>query len=353
MKREKFILTCMIFGLGCVIIPRTQAVAQVQYDYNKSNEARKLFLEANIALSEKRFTDAHTIAKRLIQDYAGDYQIGLYLRLYTNTFYFLDEDFQKGVLRPTPPGIQARIEAMKAKSDKTVIDLVKLAMLADGLGGSVSVEYLEEILQKFADSIWRDWAEWMLIQEREYRPREKYQDKSPEERSKLLMRDLYNAGKKFMDDHPNSYMLPKLLKATADWGHWGDALLDAAAKQEAVGMCYRVLRNYPTAEYDCAEARRTLRELLGNNYKEIPGCSEEGDRIITQFYCISPEPAKQKKYTALYVKMIEKEEAETKPGLPVLSYVLITSVVGIVIAGLALTLLLKKKASSRGKSRAT
>jgi len=256
----------------------------------------------------------------------------------------LDEDFQKGMLRPTPPGIQTRIEQLKAKADKTVIDLVTLSWIGNGPGGDFSTEYMKEILDKFSTSVWAEWAEWMLIQEREYRPREKYQDKSPDERSKLLMRDLYIAGKKFIRDHPDSYLLPKILQATARWAYSSG---DTTAKEESVQMCRRVLNDYPNAEYACAEARRTLRDLQGDNYKETPGCSKETDRIITQFYCLSPDLAEHKKYTALYVKITEQGQAETRPGLPTLSYVLVPPAVAIAIVGLIL--LLKKSASSPGK----
>lgn len=341
MRKKRFFFVCFVVVLSYAVINHTQGASEKSLDQRKINDAKKLFLDVNIALSEKRFADAHSMAERLIRDSAGDYHIGLYLRLYANTFYFLDEDFQKGMLRPTPPGIQKRINELRTKEDKTVIDFVKLTWIGNGPGGDFSIEYLEEILDKFSSSVWAEWAEWMLIQEREYRPREKYQDKSPEERSKLMMRDLYVAGKKFIKEHPDSYILPRLLQATARWGHRADELQDAAAKEESVQMCYRVLRNYPTADYDCAEARRTLRDLLGNSYKEIPGCSEETDRIITQFYCLSPDPTEHKKCTKEYIQMIGQGQAETKPGLPLLSYVLITPAVAIVIVGLIL--LLKKK----------
>ena len=350
MKKKKFILICIVFGLSCVT---DQSVAKGRYDENKSNESKKLFLEANIALSQKRYADAHAIAERLIRDYAGDYQISLYLRLYANTFYFLDEDFQKGMLQPTPPGIQKRVEQLKAKQDKTVIDLVKLVWVGNGPGGNFSTEYLQEILYKFPGSVWRDWAEWMLIQEMEYSPREKYQDKSAEERSKLLMRDLYNACRKFINDHADSYMIPGLLEATARWAYSSG---DTTVKEEAIQICRRVLKDYPNAEYDCAEARRTLREILGNNYKETPGCSAELDKVITQFYCLSPEPDKQKKWTTQYLSVVKQTEKESKieeraqPGISTLSKLsYILSLLISVIVIVFFILLLKKKAASRGK----
>lgn len=343
MRKRRFYFICFLAVLIFTDINYTQGASKGSLGQDKMSEGKQLFINANLALSEKRFVDAYGIAERLIRDYAGDYHIGLYLRLYANTFYFLDKDFQKGMLRPTPPGIQKRINELKTKENKTVIDLVKLTWIGNGPGGDFSIEYLEEILDKFSSSVWAEWAEWMLIQEREYRPREKYQDKSPEKRSKLLMRDLYVAGKKFINENPDSYMLPRLLQATARWGHRADELQDAKAMEEAVQMCYRVLRSYPTADYDCAEARRILRDLLGNSYEEILGCSEEVDRIITQFYCISPDPAEHENCTKEYIQMIEKGQAETKKGSPLLSYVLITTAVAIVIVGIML--LLMKKAS--------
>jgi len=344
MKKKMFIQICIAFGLTWVLTCEfafpVQTFAQGQYDQNKSNESKRLFLEANIALSEKRYDNAHEMAEKLITDYAGDYQVDLYLQLYVHTFYFLDEDFQKGMLRPTPPGIQKRIEQLKSKQDKTLIDFVTLSCVADFESGNFSTEYLQEILDKFPVSVWRDWAEWMLIQETEYRPREKYQDKSPEERSKLLMRDLYYAGKKFINEHPDSYMLPRLIKATADWACSSG---DTTTREESIQMCHRVLKDYPNAEYHCARSRQILRVLLGKEYKESVGCTAEQDHLITLFYCQRPEISEYKKNTVNYVQMIEQVRADTKPDLPKLYYVLVTLAVAIAIA--VLIFLLKKSAN--------
>ena len=160
--RRKLLL--LVFILACVSSTRAQ-------------QGQRVFLQANIAISEGRFQDAHALAEKLIEQYAGDCQIGLYLHLYVHSFYLLDDDFRKGMLHPTPTGMQARIDAMKAKSDKREIDLVKLVMVANGLDGGFGIEYLEELLEHFPESVWRDWAEWMLIREAEYRPNEKYQDR--------------------------------------------------------------------------------------------------------------------------------------------------------------------------------
>lgn len=345
MKKKKLVFICVAVVLDYAAISYVKAVPEGSLGHDKMSKAKQLFINANLALSEERFIDAYVIAERLISGYAGDYQIGLYVDLYVNTFCFLDNDFRNGMLRPIPPGIKARIDTLKIKPDKDVIDLVTLAMLSNYPGDSVALEYLEEILQKFPNSIWRDWAEWMVIQEREYRPREKYKDKNPEERSKLLMRDLYVAGKKFIEEHPDSYMVPKILKATADWGHWGGCLSDDAAKQEAVDFCRRVLKDYPSAEYHCARAREILRELLGNSYQEQEGCSEEQDRLITLFYCHTPQLKEYKKYTTEYVENVMQVQVETKPRFPLLSYVLITTAVTIVIV--SILFLLKKKTASR------
>jgi hypothetical protein len=358
MKSERFVFVfCMAVVICWIDVNYIQGVPYAGLDQDKANEAKKLFMETNIALSEQRYDDAHSIAEKLITNYAGDYQIDLYLHFYVHTFYFLDEDFQKGMLHPTPPGMQNRINELKTKQNKTVIDLVKLVWVGNGTGGNFSTEYLQEILNKFPGSVWRDWAEWMLIQETEYRPREKYQDKSPEERSKLIMRDLYYAGKKFINDHPDSYMLPRLLKATAGWACSSG---NTTTKEEAVQMCRRVLKDYPNAEYACARARQMLRELLGNEYKEPAGRTAEQDRRITLFYCQKPEISEYKKNTAKYVQMIEETQAETgkegtKPispvttgtGLPAAAYAVI--VIVIIIVGVGSILLLKKKASSRSK----
>lgn len=310
-----------------------------------SEEGKRLFLSANVALSEKRYADAHRIAEELIRRYAGDCQIGLYLRLYANTFYFMDENFQKGMSRPIPPGIQARIEALKAKGNKTVVDLAALAWVGNGPGGDFSLEYIQEILDKYPNSIWADWAEWMLTQEREYRPREKYQDKRPEERLQLLMKDLYEAGKEFIQAHPTNYMIPSALVAVASWGYDSGELADPIRREEAISMCNRVLNEYPSAEYRCAEARRTLRNILGQDYKEQPGCSEETDRIITQFYCVSPELDRQKKYTTEYAaKIVAQANSRAEDAWPLVAYILIVGALAAVAT--ATSLLVRKK--SRG-----
>ncbi len=340
MRKKSSVFIYILIVISCTFTSYVHGVVEVRTDKERINEAKKLFLKANLALSEKRYDNAHEIAEKLITDYAGDYQIDLYLHLYVHTFYFLDEDFQKGMLRPTPPGIKKRIRQLKSKQDKTLIDFVTLSCVADFESGSFSIEYLQAILDKFPVSVWRDWAEWMLIQETVYRPREKYQDKSPEERSELLMRDLYYAGNKFINEHPDSYMLPRLLKATADWACSSG---NTTAKEESIQMCRRVLNDYPNAEYHCARSRQILRQLLGNEYKEPIGCTAEQDRLITLFYCQKPEISEYKKNTVNYVQMIEQVQADTKPDLPKLYCVLATLAVAIAIA--VLILFIKKSAN--------
>jgi len=345
MKKKRFILVYVVVALCYAGINHVQK----NHAQNKISEAKKLFLEANLSLSEKRFADSHGIAEKLITDYAGDYQISLYLRLYANTFYFLDEDFQKGMLRPTPPGIQKRIEELKAKKDKTVIDLVTLAWIANGPGGDFSTEYLEGIIKRFPNSVWADWAETEL----EF-AKIPGRGTITEERSAAF----YEFCTNFMKTHPNTHLTPRLLCITANSRRRMSE--DKMAKDEAVRTCHRILQDYPDAEYECAEARRILRELLGDNYKEAPGCSAERDRIITQFYCVSPEPDKQQKWTTRYIQMKEESQTEqekesaksdspvaTGTGLPAAAYAAITIVA--VTLGAGLILLLKKKATSRGK----
>lgn len=353
MIRKRFFFACMLFALGFGQRNFVHEVSGADRDEKKTEEGKKLFLDANIALSEERFADAHAVAEELVREHAGDYQIGLYLHLYAHTFYLLDEDFRKGGLRPTPPGMRARIEAMKAKPDKSVIDLVKLAMVGDGPGGGFCIEYLEEILHKFPESVWADWAEIELWVARRWGA-----VRSDTEERKQRYRGFYNFGKAFISEHPNSYLMPRLLKATAIWGcMWGNV----RAKEEGMRMLQRVLHEFPSADYYCARARRKLRELLGDDYQEMDGCSEEGDRTITAFYCHSPQMEEYRKYVQEYLatregmeagigKEVETEMAGAQGALPSdtdlapLAYVLIMAAIAIGIGGLIL--LLKKPASS-------
>jgi len=302
MKKEPFTFIFMLFVIGCFNITYVQKVVGGRTALDKINDAKKLFLQGNIALSEKRFADAHMIAKRLLLEYAEDPQIWLYMHFYIHTFYFLDDDFRKSMLRPTPPGIQKRIDELRAKENKNVIDLVTLAWVADYEAGDFNSTYLEQIIQKFHNSVWADWAETELafanIPGR---------GTVTEERSAAF----YNFCTKFMKTHPDTHLMPRLLSIAA--GARQRMSQDKQAKNEATRMYQRILDNYPSAEYCCADARRELRRLLGESYKDPPGCSEENDRIITQFYCVLPDLGEYKKYTTEYVKMIEQRRAETEP----------------------------------------
>jgi len=363
MKKNKavlFIMVFLIFLLG-LSVPLGYPTTGAEQTERKWEDGKRLFLKANIAISEERFSDAHALAEKLIHEHAGDYQIGLYLHLYAHTFYLVDEDFREGQLRPTPPQMQTRIERMKAKRNKTVRELVKLVMVGNGLGGSFCMEYLREILQRFPESIWTDWAEWVLINEMVYRPQEKYLDKGPEERTSLLIRDLYQSSKKFISQHPKSYMLPCLLEATASWTCWGYKVLDKIKKREVKRICYRVLNEYPTAEYHCARAREILRDLLGSDYSELEGCSKEKDRIITLFYCHSPQTHAYKEYTTEYFRVKDEAKAETpketnKAGLPAdrgLSsaayFMLIMAAAAGGVVALVVAAMLRKKAGGNRK----
>jgi hypothetical protein len=283
-----------------------KAVGLEKADLEKARIGRELFLAGNLAISEGRFKDGHEIAERLIREHAGDYQIGLYLHFYAHTFYLVDEDFQKEMLRPRPQGIQERVAALKTKDNKSVLDLVKLAWVADQESWHLGSEYLEEILEKHGESIWRDWAEFELGVAKRSKRSGAVRSGTEEHRAKY--RELYSFAEGFIKEHPNSYLTPRVLKAGAGWACLSD---DAAAKKEAVKMCKRVLREYPSAEYHCARARRKLRRLLGNTYEEADGCSEERDRIITLFYCHTPQLEDYKKFTTEYVAVRAELEEQT------------------------------------------
>ena len=162
MKKDSVVFFCVIILFSYAIINHAQGASEGSLGQDKISEAKKLFLKGNVALLEKRFSNAHMIAKRLLLEYAEDPQIWLYMHFYIHTFYFLDDDFRNGMLRPTPPGIQKRIDELKAKENKTVIDLVTLAWVVDYEAGDFSSTYLEQIIQKFPNSAWADWAETEL-----------------------------------------------------------------------------------------------------------------------------------------------------------------------------------------------
>jgi len=353
-KIFSLLLLFALVGAGNGLL-ETRAAAKSEDE--KVNDGKKLFLEVSIAISEGRFADGHAMAEKLIRDHAGDYQIDLYLSRYLHSFYFLDEDFRKGQLHPTPSQMQTKIDQMKEERSKSVMDLVRLGMVGDGPGGGFCVEYLREILQRFPRSIWADWAAT------EVRFSDIFRDAKTEEER---YREFYNFGKSFMQEHQHSYVTPRLLCITATARERMSQ--DEAGRDEAISMCRRVLKDYAVADYYCAYARQKLRGLLGDNYVEAEGCSEDRDRIITRFYCHSPEATKYKKYTAEYVQVIGpsiekkpervegkakklgKAEKETvRPSLlgGTAAYVAIAA--AIVVGIVALILLSKKKASTRSQ----
>ena len=305
------------------------------FNDKKMKNSRELYLQANIALSEKKFAEAYKMAQTLVLENAEDPQIWLYMHFYVHTFYFLDEDFQKGMLRPTPSGIQRRIDELKTKEDKNIIDLVTLAWVVDAEKG-FSSEYLGEIIEKFPGSAWEDWAQTELAFE-------KIPGKGTTTKERAI--EFYKFGVDFMKNHPETHLMPRLLSITAS-ARYG-MTQDKKVRDEVIKMYQRILDNYPSAEYCCANARRKLRRLLGESFKEIPGYSEEQDRIITQFYCVSPDLAEYTKYTTEYVENIMQGQAETKPRFPLLSYVLITTLVAIVIVGIMLLLMKKTSIFSK------
>ena len=347
MKNKRAIVWTIVFLISVVglSVPLGYTTIGAEQEDSKIEDGKRLFVKANIAISEERFADAHALADKLISNHAGDYQIGVYLHLYAHTFYLLDEDFRQGQLHPTPTEMQGRIDAMKAKSDKREIDLVKLVMVANGLDGGFGIEYLEEILKKFPESIWSDWAEMELGVAKGPRG-----VRSGTEEYRAKYRALYNFGKNFMVAHPRTYLMPRLLTATASWGYLSG---ETKIRQEAVRMCHRVLSEYPSADYQCARARETLRDLLGSEYKESEGCSKEKDRIITLFYCHSPKLHEYKEYTKEYLREMKKGKARTpreniRPsseadgGLSVMGVVV--GGIGVAIAaGIVLVVLLRKK----------
>jgi len=342
---KKIFLLLLFFALVCTEnnLLETRAVAKSENE--KVNDGKKLFLEAGIAISEGRFADGHALAKELIRDHAGDYQIDLYLNRYLHSFYFLDEDFQKGQLHPTPSQMQTKIEKMKAKRNKTVMDLVELGMVGNGTKGGFCMEYLREILQRFPRSIWADWAATEIGFSNILRDA-----KTKEER----YREFYNFGKSFMQEHEHSYVTPRLLCITAYARERMSQ--DEVGRDEAISMYRRVLKDYTATDYYCAYARQKLRRLLGEDYTAVDGCCEERDRTITSFYCSRPD--RYKEYVGRYLSMREGLEAEAGKlvakempwggrRLGRSAYVLIAGGVGVGIV--ALIVLLKKKASRCGK----
>jgi len=364
MIRKSFFFACVVFVFGFGQGTFVHEIAVARSDEKEFEDGRKLFLDVSIALSEERFEDAYAMAERLIRDYASDYQIRQYLSLYADTFFLSHEEHRKGGIppfdSPPPQWLKTEVEAMMSKPDKSLLDLVKLVSVADKriCGENFPVSYLEEIISRFPESTWVDWAEWILIQKKEYRPRDKYRDKSYKERRKLLARDMYNARKKFIQEHSNSHMVPGLLHVMAD-----DCLIisnDEAAKQEAIKISRKILKEYPSDEYHCAISRLRSRKLLGNLYEENGEFTEKEDRVISRFYSRKFYLPEYKSSVRQYLSVKKDLEAQTekaseKPalledrGLSATAYLLLsmTAIAGVAVV---IVLLVRKKAQTKRDS---
>ena len=372
MKNETTAASTMVFSAVLVLLcASSQLTIGIERNERKMEDGRRLFLDVSIALSEERFADAHAMAGTLIRDYAGDYQIRGYLHLYEYTFALVHEEYRTGgvppVDSPPPKWLTNEVEAIMAKREKGVLDLIKLVVVGDKriCGNNFPANYLEEIVRRFPQSPWAEWAAWVLIAEREYRPKEKYLDKRYEERTRLLARDMYNAGKKFVEEHPDSHMVPGILHMMS-----AKRLVisqDDASKEEAIRLSRRILEEYPTHECACASARFRLRRLLGENYEEEEGCSEKQDRNISRLYGHTGDLDEYKRHVGQYLSTKKELEAQTqeqallkhgtdtekknsKTSLPEdrsrspAAYILLAMLVVVGAAGV--TLLLKKKTSS-------
>ncbi len=121
MKRVRAAVVFVLLNLGFTQIGWGAAYTLRGADEGKAKEGRRLFLDASIALGEGRFGDAYVIAEKLVAEHVGDCQSGLYLRLYANAFYLLDEEYREGGVRPVdtplPEGIRTRIETLMGKQD--------------------------------------------------------------------------------------------------------------------------------------------------------------------------------------------------------------------------------------------
>jgi len=352
MKTKLFLFVLLMAGILGSWRPSRARADRVAQERLKG--ARELFIEVNVALAEGRYEEAYNAAERLVHEHAGDYQIDAYTRVYAHTFQLLDEDFRKGLFRPTPAGIVSRLDGLKRKAEKSIEDLVILACLDKKDSESFSIAHLEEILRASGEAAWRDWAEWKVVEgslggslgEKE----EKY---GPEEGMRLVMSELFRAGMQYLDEHPDSYMVPYVLYGTADWACSMERD-NMESTRVAIEHYQRILREYPDAEYFCAWARRDLRRLLGEQYEGIAGESEERDKIITQFYCHSPRLDEYKERTRGYLREVSEGEIEvrTESAEAGLSrdqerrsgaYVVIAAAVGIGVVGVGVILFLRKK----------
>jgi len=260
----------------------------------KPEEARKEFVQVQLLLTQEKYTEAYAKAEKLIAEYAGDNQISRYVSFWAGVFRWKDEDSRRDFDMHTglPPGLQARIQKMKDKKDKEALDLVKLAVVVratTAAGPEESKPYLQELLRRFPGSTWADWAEFELINATAPELYERYRDKVWQARFRLVMQELYRMGKRFIETHPNSHMMPRALCAVASW-RWiamegeQDPEKKREAEEEIISLRRRVLKDYPSAEYYCAKARGGLRNLLGPDCPESKGHTKEEDRTIRKFY---------------------------------------------------------------------
>jgi len=344
MKRVRAAVVFVLLNLGFTQIGWGAAYTLRGADEGKAKEGRRLFLDASIALGEGRFGDAYVIAEKLVAEHVGDCQSGLYLRLYANAFYLLDEEYREGGVRPVdtplPEGIRTRIETLMGKQDKTLMDLVKLTAVGDKriCGKDYRVRYLKEILDRFPDSVWAEWGAMELGMAQIFLSRDE-----------TMLREhyarLYNFGKNFLAEHPDSYLTPRLLRAMANWRLQVSS--DEAAKGEVIEMCNRILCDYPSAEYYCARARLRLRMILGEDYDE--GSNKDADLATAYLYTCRPFLEEYKERTRRYLREVGEGEIEVRTELPPDTkwrsavYVVIPAAIGIGAVVLGVIFLLRKK----------
>ena len=312
-------------------------------DSKKAEEAKILFVEANKFISEDKYNEAFALAEKLIEEYPDDYQIWEYLHFYEHTFNLIDADFRNGQLRPTPNGVLKRIEEIK--TNKNALDLVKLSWLVEGKNNGPNVEYLKQIIDKFPDDIWAEWAKSELAMAEILMKGE-----NPDKRYESF----YHFGISFINQNPKSHLIPRIICITAD-ARYRMAKNDEKAKNEAVKMLQRILNEYQSDEYECAMSRYLIREILGNNYKEQEGYSAEIDKTTMRFYIHTPDIGEYKNYTQKYLDLkpealkqvtgdriaIKQQLAESNDG----TYRLVIPSIAIITATVVGGILLYKKKS--------
>lgn len=263
----------------------------------KADEAQKLALEGAVLLLEERFQEAYELSEKLITEYPGDYKIDFYLRLYSRTFCRLDPERDKYLLSEPPPATKKRIEQLISKKNKTDIDYVKLVTVEEyyiepRTWNTRCIKYLNQLVEEFPKSKWRDWAEARLCREQAYCRiylGEEYKSKDEDEQFDLYRRERYKAYEKYIKEHPESYMVPSLLGSLSSIADDEVQKGDATKKEVVVKLSRLILQKYPESESRCASARYYLRKYLGPECKEVQGYSEKDDDIILSYYG-APEP---------------------------------------------------------------